>query len=225
MDYSKYFTLQGNSLVFTGDTLEVFVPDRYSMHGYLDISGSIKTIGVFDMLINGSIPAGYLLAGQIEIMSSNIEYKTVGTDRFVKATLHKNDIFIRDINVVRDVKISYVLFYEIYTGGHYPEFLTYERCATLFDSIAEVTGDSFRNNHMIFEMLVSMLHRDRDNLQVMYRNTDRTKPPIRIPMRMTAHVAQSTTGKIIGSYMKDGMDSALVNAADFNSDVEDLLRK
>ena len=225
MDFNKYFKKKDNSLIFIGDTLEILVPSRYGNHGYLDISNSVKTIGIFDMVINGSVNLGYMLAAVIEILPSDIQSVTIDNEKYEKLTLHKGDVFILDNTVIQDSKISYVVFYEMVFSGHYPKFLTYDSLAFLFDNMAEVTGDKFSTDHMIFEMIMAMVSRDSTNLSDQYRLTSRTKDRAIIPLRMVSHIAQSTTAKILGSYMTDGIESALVNASDAPSAVEDLLRQ
>jgi hypothetical protein len=226
MDYKKYFEQKGKSLIFTGDVLEILIPSRYSNHGYLDIGNSIHTIGIFDMTINETIKTGYLLAATIEILPSETDMVSINNEKYLKLILHKGDTFIKDCNIVNDSKISYVMFYEIFYTGHFPEFLKYQDYAFLFDKFGMATGDKFGTDHMIFEMIVSVLFRDKNNVSMLYRNTPMTKEPLSIPLRLISHVAQSTTAKMIGSYMKDGIDASLVNAGDkFNSDVEDILRR
>lgn len=225
MDYSKYFKKKGNSLIFIGDTLEIFIPYRYENHGFLDIGNTITTLGIFDMVINGNIKAGYLLAAKMEIMPTDVETTTIKTNKFAKLILNTNDVFMVDDSIVQDAKISYVLFYEMFHSGHYPEFMNYEDVALLFDYAGKATGDGFNTDHMIIEMITSVLHRKNGDLNTLYRNTDMKEQPMTIPMRLISQVAQSTTAKILGSYMNDGLEAAIVNASDVPSDVEDLLRK
>jgi hypothetical protein len=225
MNFDTYFETKGKSVIFKGDLLEIFVPIRYSQHKYLDIINTVSTIGVFDMTINKTIETGYLLGAVIEIIPSDITTVTIGKDKFVKLILNKNDVFIKDTNVIKDQKISYVLFYEIFLSGHYPKFLTYNDCISLFDMVSKANGDTFSSDHMIFEMIISILFRDKNNLPTLYRYTDMNDGYVTIPLRTIAHVAQSTTGKIMGSYMNEGLDAAIVNAGDaVPNEIEDLLR-
>ena len=198
MDNSKYFEKKGRSYIFKGDLLEVFIPMRYAQHGYLEIGNNVSTIGIFDMTINGSIESGYLLGAVIEMYPSDIESVTIDQQKYAKLILHKDDVFIKDCNVVKDAKISYIIFYEMFLSGHYPKFLKYFDCIGIFDRIMEANGDSFSADHMIFEMIVSVLFRDKDNLSTLYRHTNMKGGYQTIPLRTIAHVAQSTTGKIMG---------------------------
>ncbi len=224
MNVSGYFTKRGKSVIFTGTTLEIFIPMRYEIHGFLEVGATMKTIGFFDMVINGSIKTGYMLAAIIEIAHSKIETITVGGEQFYKLTLNKGDAFLMDTSYVQIGRVGYALFYEMTNSGHYQEFMSYERCATIYDYIARISGTTFNTNHAVFEMVHAQLFRDSKDIGKLFRNTPMTKEPARLGLRAIAQVATSVTGKISGSYAKQGVESAIANGGDGNSDIEDLLR-
>ena len=223
--FSRYFEKKGNSLIFTGDTLEIFVPSRYDIRGYLNITSMVRTIGFFDMLINGKIKCGYRLAATIEIIPSEIETITKGTESFAKLTLKNGDVFIKDLQYVEDAKISYVLFYEMTFSGHYPDFMKYKDCGTIYDYMAKITGSSFSTCHTIFEIIAMQVARDSKNISTLYRLTPMKNDPTQIGLHSIANVATSTSSRITGSYAKAGLESSIANASERNSLIEDILRE
>ena len=224
MKNDNLFKIVGKTVLFVGNKLEILIPDRYAQHGCLELTNEVKTLGVFDMKVNGK-DSGYLLPARITIIPSEMETITVGTDKFVRLTLYENDVFIKNRDVVMDEQLAYVVFYEIIYGGNAPKFLTYDDKVFLFDTVSEVTGISFPTDHVVFEMMVALLHRDKKDISLQYRLGDMKDEPMNIPLRLVSHAALSTTSKIVGSYMDDGIDAALVNSSDINSDIEDLLRQ
>lgn len=222
---SKYFTKKGESLIFTGDTLEIFVPKRYENHGYLTVEDSIRTIGFFDMIINGKINTGYKLAATIEIIPSETESVVIDNKNYLKLILKKNDVFIKQLKYVEDGKIMYILFYEMTYFGRYTKFLSYSNCATIYDYIAKTTGTHFSTAHTIFELMIMHTSRDSKDIAKPYRLTLMTKDPRYIGLHSIANVASSTSGRIIGSYSKQGFDASLANASENNSNIEDILRQ
>lgn len=225
MDISKFFVKKGKSLIFDGDTLEVFIPDRYNIHGYLHVEDTIKTIGFFDMIINGKYKTGYKLGASIEIIPSSIDMVTKGTRQFVKANLKKGDVFIKDLTYIENTTIAYVLFYEMAYSGNYPDFMSYKDTCNIYDYIANATGVKFAACHTIFELISAQLFRANGDISTMYRNTDMTKKPTVMGLHSIAQVATSVTGKINGAYTRQGLESSIANEADpSNSDIEDLLR-
>ena len=137
----------------------------------------------------------------------------------------KNDTFIKNVNVVRDSQLAYIIFYEMVYCGKVPDFITYDMMATVFDVVTDVTGVKFPADHVVFEMMTAMLHRDQNNIGTQYRHSDMEKSPLNIPMKLVSHAAISTTARIIGGYMDEGINSSLVNASEIPGDIENLLRK
>lgn len=224
MDNSKYFKMSKDSMIFIGNTLEVYIPVRYGQHGCLDVSESVKALAIFDMTINGSIDSGMLLPAKVTMKPNNIENILRDGERFQKLTFTKDDVFIVDTHVVKDEHVAYVMFYEFVYGGKTPRFMTYDKIGFIFEEAVQVTGINFPTNSAVFEMMTAVLHRDPKDLTKFYRLTDMKSEPLRIPLRTVAHAATSTTTKIVGSYDNEGFDAALINAADIPSEIENLLR-
>lgn len=224
MDKSKYFKKVKDSLIFIGKKLEAYVPVRYGQHGALEIGENVKALAIFDMTINDSIETGMMLPAKVTMKPNNIETILRDGERFQKLTFTNDDVFIVNSNVVRDEHIGYVMFYEFIFSGKVPRFMTYEHIGFIFEKAEEVTGISFPTNSAIFEMMISVLHRDPKDITKFYRHTDMKVDPLRIPLRTVAHAATSTTTKIVGSYDNEGYDAALINASDVPSEIENLLR-
>lgn len=222
---SKYFKKDKNKTIFIGDKLEAFVPDRYTNHGMLDIKDTVRTLGVFDITINDKLEHGLLIGAIVDMAPSNIERMRFGQDIYHKLTFTNGDVFIMDDTIVQRNMISYTVFYEAILGGHYPRFLTYDKLMFLFDMIAQANGDRFTTGHAIYEMLIATLARDQEDPEKPYRNTKMEKNPLMIPLRSIARVASSTSAKVLGSYMNDGIDAALATTPTSNSELEDILRR
>ncbi len=223
MDHTKYFTRKKDTVIFTGKRLEIFIPLRYKTHGCLEVGEVVKALAVFDMTIDGK-PSGYLLPAKITIEPTDIEDVFVDGQKYQKLTLYSGDVFIKNTIIVSDNHLAYVVFYEMIYGGNMPKFIGYNELPFVFDTVSAITGISFPTDHVVFEMMSSVLHRDPNDLNVLYRHTDMMKPPRNIPLRLVSHASLSTTSKIVGAYAGDGMDNALVNASDHHSEIEDLLR-
>ena len=224
MDHSKYFKRKGDQVIFVGKSLEIMIPMRYESLGCLDIGEKVRSLAIFDMIIDGQ-KTGYLLPAKISIEPLEIETVLIDGDRFLKLKLVNESVFISNTKVVADEHLAYLIFYELIYIGRTPKFIDYENHAFIFDAVSEVTGIKFPTDHVVFEMMTEMLHRDPTDLSVLYRHTDMKGKPRTIPLNLVSQAALSTTSKIVGSYDEDGFDAALVNASDIPSDIEDLLRQ
>jgi hypothetical protein len=225
MSFGKYFKRVKDTVYFEGEKLEIFIPTRYEGHGCLDMTDTVRTLAIFDMKINGSIDLGYMLPAKVTIEPTDIEIVMKDGNRYAKLTLTKGDAFLKNTTVVRDTQLAYIIFYEMVYGGRTPNFIDYDQTAFIFDVVTEVTGVRFPTDHAVFEMMSAMLHRSQDDISLQYRLTDMKKPARNIPLSLVSHAALSTTSKIVGAYMDNGIDASLVNASDIPSEIEDLLRQ
>lgn len=225
MDLTKYFKHTAEkSVIFTGDTLEILIPKRYESYGCLEIQSTISTVGIFDMILNEKDHVGYFLPAHIVIEPSAIENIVLKDDAYVKATLHNGDVFIKSSIIIKTQQLAYVIFKEFVMLGNMPKFISYNDCAFLFDSVQKVCDLRFEANRVVFEIIWAHLAKDPHNIMVPYRLTKMDEPPNLIPLREVAHAAESTTSKLIGSYLGDSINSALVNPTDKPSELEDILR-
>jgi len=86
-------------------------------------------------------------------------------------------------------------------------------------------------NPQIFEAIINIISRDRQNLNQLWRYTAKTldditlNPPTIIGLRNAAKTSTNTTAKLVGSYFSDGKVSALINPSDRVEGVEEILRK
>ena len=225
MNVEQYFKTVKGRVLFIGDTLEIFIPTRYEMHGCLEIGDTVTTLGIFDLVINGKIKYGFELPAKLSIEHSHIEMVMRNGTRFVKLTLRTNDVFMSSTNVVKDESLAYVVFYELVYGGKHPEYMGYEGMATIFNTVMDVTGIRFPTDKATIELFPSALYRDAEDLNTPYRLSKGSGAPTVLPLSLVSHAASSTTARIVGSYHDDGVDASLVNAATTQSEIEDLLRQ
>jgi len=212
-------------VIFTGDTCIVTILQKFEdTYGCVSVSDTVTTIGVFDMLVDG-IQSGMFLCGRIEMCPSEVSRITDedGTP-YIQLTFKKGDTFIKSLNVVVEAKLAFYIWLEYIKFAHVLKAMTYEEQATMFDKLRITVGITFPVDHSVFEAVFAHLSRSADDIAVPYRNTDMKKPFTRIKLSDVAHAASSTSARIIGSYDKMGINSALVRPPEKSSDIEDLLR-
>ncbi len=224
MDYSKYFEQKKNTVYFIGDKLEVFIPKRYENHGCLEVSTVVQVLGMFDMTINDEIKVGYALPAMIAIEASEMANVSVGDTKFLKLTLFKGDAFIKDIEVVQNPSLAYVIFYEFINNGSPPAYVNYSNISELFGDVKEVNNISFGVDHVMFEMMYSQLFRDPNNINLLYRLTDMSGQALQIALSAVSHMSTSTTSKLVGSYFANSINAALNTENKVPSKIEELYR-
>lgn len=223
--YDKYFKVNNiGEVIFTGDKLDILIPARYEDKGLTVIQADISTVGIFEIVINDTIRAGMFMPGFITIKPSGIDYITEGDDRYIKASLVKNDVFMVTTEVVKDESLSYKIWQEFVYLGAIPKWMSYTDVAKLFVTLQDITGIRFGVPLVVFEIIVSHLARTEDDIDLEYRLTDMSKPPKFIPLHTVSHAATSVTARIIGSYFKDALNVSMIQEHATQSDLEDILR-
>lgn len=223
-EMKKYFKDVDGEVIFTGKTMEVFIPKRYENQDLVLVQDFIRTLAIFEVLIDDKIRKGFLLPALItmlphETYSANID----GVDYYVGKFI-TGDKFMTSKTVLKQGHIAYFMFLEFISLGNLPSFIGYEEVAFLFDRAASMCGVKLDFNHSVFEMIYAHLFRDAKDLTKKYRHTDMKKKPAFIELRSVTWGTDSTTSKLVGSYLGDGLNSALVNQSDQPSELENLFR-
>ncbi len=225
--FDKHFKFDNKlgSIIFTGKTMKIRIPERYSSYkGCLVIENTVTSLAIFPMTING-VEKLFFLPAIIEIEFSEMQTVIIDDTPYLELTLFKGDRFMVASDLVANKSLGYILFYEFVQLGNYPVGVTYGNIPRLFDSLKKFSGIDFGVDPSVVEIMFSQLHRDNKDMSKLYRLTDMSKQPHRIPMRDITHAARSTTGRLVGNYLSGAIDSVIVNKSDSSSEIEDILRK
>ncbi len=221
----NFFQVVNEQMIFTGNHLEVRIPIRYKVNEMLIVENFVKTLAIFELVVNKEYTYGLLLPCMIQMEPSQTSRATIDEVDYQICEFYNGDKFMSSIVVLKEPHISSIMYKEFISLGNLPAFLDYDTTANLFDTAENVCGVNLHTPHAVFEMIYAFLFRDPDDLYIKYRFTDKSKKPTFIGATSVAFGPESTTSKLIGAYFNDGVNSALVNASDKHSDLEDLLRK
>lgn len=219
-----YIEAKDGVYLFKGQSLEVRIPMRYRNYGMLDIEKNIETLGLFDMIIDDRYQVALNILAKVTLCPEETEERTILDDDYLICRWTSPGIFIASNTLVQDFNAIYCAYVENIDLGHRLYNVGYLSLIYLFDRAREFTGSDIGTDRSTYELLVSHLARDADNMQMMYRYTDMKKPPTIISMRSTSFAPTSTTARIIGAYRDDGMAAALNYKQTTRQPFEDLLR-
>lgn len=222
MDYCKPV---GDTMVFTGNKLEIHIPMRYAQNNLLTVADIVETLAIFSMIVDDKHKFKLMLPCVIKMNPSQTYRETIDDIDYLICVFTTGDKLLTTRTVLKQPHIAVYMYQEFISLGHLPKFLDYNSNAFLFDTAVSVTDIKLNIPHSIYELIIAFCSRDPDNLFTKYRFTDMKKQPTFIGTSSIAFGPESTTAKLIGAYFNDGVDSALINAADKQSDLEDLLRK
>jgi hypothetical protein len=223
----KYFKYDDSKkiLYFTGESLEVRVPKRFEIYGLIDISDTISTIGIMQMLFDGGVEEAALhLPAKFNTEPVEISQATVSGLDYVVFHYTTGSKFMANTQVVRNSAAIYAIYAEFITRGKPIHVMDYENNYRMFDNASVVCGTSIPANRAIFEVVAAHLTRDSSDAFVQYRHTDMTNPPHTIALRSVIFAPDSNTARFMGSYAADAIVSSLTTSATTVHPFEEILR-
>lgn len=223
----QYFELseEDNCVRFLGEKLECYIPERYTSLNLLEVGATVKTLGIFKMVIDDDITCGLQLPCVIEIDPADVSKITDGQEKYYLCTLNKGGQLITSLDLLQNAKIGYLTWREFMSVDHMPDYVNYENVAFLFDDLKECTGKGIAADHAILEIIFAHIFRDAKDPNVFYRHTNMKEKPYKITLTSISYGTSGTFSKIAGSYAQQGYNSAMLNPAEENTELEDLFRR
>lgn len=225
-DIDQFFEYNADTkeMIFNSESLVIYIPKRYEVYDQLNISDTVKTLAVFDMVIDDKYHAGLMMFVNIEIEADDISQIMIGNIQYVVLNLTKGSRFICHTEIIADDSIVYTIWMEFISRGKLIYNIDYQTLSRLFDQSKSMCNVTIPVDHAIFEVIYSHLCRDPDNLAVQYRQTDMKKPFKFVPLTNVGYSTTSTTSKLLGSYFGQSLNSALIHTNDTQTPLEGLLR-
>ena len=211
-------------MTFISSSLEVYIPQRYSVYNLLNIADTVTTLGIVDLVIDQKYHAGLMILATIEIEPDDVEKVMINDLQYIKLILSNGCKFIKNTERIADSSIVYAIWVEFVERGKLIYNLNYDTLATIFNQSKSMCDLNIPVDAVVFEVIFSSLCKDCDNLTIPYRLTDMTKPYKMIGLRNVGYAMTGTTSRLLGSYFQQGLNSALIQTSTQHSEIEDLLR-
>lgn len=220
----KYFKKANNTFIVEANKVEAFIPERYTTFKFCAIEEDVSVFGIFDLKINDSEWTGFIIPNIITLAPNEIDTVTLDEERYIHCTFYKGDVFMKSRTVIKNKFLIIKMFKEFIGYGNIPRFITYDNCHKLFATVKSMAGMDLNLEPAVMEMVWAFLYRLSDDLRIQARfGTPKQKKEF-ISLRNVTYAPDSTTAKIFGSYMSDGLNSALVNPNEENKPLEDIMR-
>ena len=224
-DVSKFFKHENNQWIFTGTKLEVLIPKDYFDRKLLTLGDIATSLGIFQIRINDTYFANFMILARLNIEFITYRNETIDDTQYIILLLEKNSVFIQNSKIVKDSNLIYEIFVFFLALGKIPSFIQYEDISKLFDNDSNHCGVDLKINHSIYEMIYAHMFRDNEDPYRFYRHTMMNKQPVIVPIRMISHGPTSTSARITGSYLNEGLVSSLVDETErAPSKIENLFR-
>jgi hypothetical protein len=214
----------------TSKDCAIYIPVRFSECGMASVSVETNIVGIYLLVMEGKYSAISLVNTTLRITPQSTNRVVINGDEYYEFVFPAGSTVIPNMNVVQNNKIPYRVYSEFFAKGRIPFYLNYEDLAKIFDTAKKFGGVNIGSEREVTELLVSIISRDSKNRSGYYRQTVETaddvknKKPAFIPLKSVAYSATNTTNKLAGSYMQDGIVSALVSPSERVERIEGLLR-
>jgi hypothetical protein len=224
-ELKKYFQKNNNGqLIFMGEKMVVLLPQRYEDKGNLVISDKVKTLAVFEMIIDDKHNTGLTIPAQITMIPSEVKSITIDDEKYYRCLFRKGNVFLNSTHILRSDKYLYSLFVDVMNLGRMPSFLSYDQALSFFEEPNHIAKLKFESIPTIFEMVIGHLFRDKDDPSILYRYTDKKKKPIFIGIKSVTYGTPNTVSKVVGSRFSDALESSVNKTIDEYNPIETVLR-
>lgn len=172
-----------NSIIFTGERMNIYIPKSYFEKKLATYNGKyINTMGIFlfelttDEKFNKNVNGVFhRLKLPVKI---NFEYdstysckkkiKNYDEDMYKVFILRKNNIFIDNVFKEKSAALCKDFVTALH-GGNIPKIISYDEIIQLYLNNISITGTNLRNPSLIFEIIISEVCRQKNNLKIPFR--------------------------------------------------------
>ncbi|WP_257291518.1 hypothetical protein [Endozoicomonas sp. ONNA1] len=210
---------------------KVVVPKIFEEKGLVTLGGDISITAIYAIIVEDKYYSISNICARHGTQPESIESTLINDSAYLVLHYDAGSTLITNEALVKLDQLVYTVYDTIIDKGRVPWYLGYNDLASLFDTAHHLAGAKLNVDHSVYEMLAAVIARSPKDRAKYYRHTLKSEqdfekqPPDYIALRNVQYGASNTTAKLMGSYLDDGLSSALINPSERNEPIEDLLRK
>lgn len=216
------FGIVGDQVIAKKDC-SILIPFNFIGHKLAVVSDQIFITSIFAIVI-GNRYATCSACASMEISPDETSQIRIGGEEFLEFKFVAGQAVVPTTRVLIDSDLAFEINKYFYTHGRIPWYMSYDDVNVILEMHKEYNGLNISPNNIPFEIIASKICRDSKNKFAYYRHTDMTNPPVAVPFKSVLFNATNTTSKLLGSYLSDGVTSALISPAGRVETVETILR-
>lgn len=207
----------------------VHIPKRYTTRELATVGNEVSIVGMFG-IVTGNNYGVCRINAMVNIKPTSINTIIIDDTEYLEFQFEAGDTLLTNVNLVKRDTLVYRIYDEIVAKGNTPWYMSYQDLGQLFDTASSFGGANLGANHAILEMITASRARNPNDRTKYYRHTLNkatqldTTPPVMIALKSVQDGATNTTAKLIGAYMDEGINSALVDPSERSEKIEELLR-
>jgi len=217
--------------LYTNTDMDIYFPKQYEAKNFAFISNDVNVMGYYIIVIGDSYGVS-LVPGMINLSPDSINTVIIEGDECHKLHFPAKSMVISNTEIVMNNNYLFFIYDVFIARGNMPWFmkLRYQYILDIFKYGQYYTGTKLGHNTNIIHMVLTSIVRDVTNTGRFFRQTlnsraDMDKKFLTVPFRNISYTATNTVTRLIGSYMDDGINSALTDPTERVEVVEALLRE
>lgn len=205
----------------------ICVPSHYFEMELGQITENVTVVGVFPFIIEGKYALSKVMSDVVLTPQETTIIK-INDEPHHLFGFEPGSTVVKNFNLLKDDTKPYYIYRCFIARGKVPWFVDYDDLLTLFEHTKKYSDIHLGADPSIIALLGATIARDPNNLNIMYRSTlgqsNKADRPFFTPLTNVQLSADDTVSKLMGSYMDDGINSALIYPSKQISNLEEVLR-
>ncbi|QNI20986.1 hypothetical protein [Vibrio phage vB_pir03] len=211
------------------EKIRILFPKRYLGGKLGNLDERFNTVAIFVVVLEDGSWDVCSICSIIPLTPAGSTIVKINQVDYYELTWEKGDVICPNLNLVQRSSLAFEIYDEFVTKNRIPPYMDNIDQCKLLDTIKEFTGVDLQTNYSLLRIY---------NATTTRATQDRTQPARelykkqsdfhamdvdRIALRSVAYVADNTTTRLLGSYLAQGFNSALVNPSENIEEVEQIL--
>lgn len=215
----------------TNRDLYVLIPELYLDKNLAKIDTEVETVCIFAIVDDRNNYGVTVAPIKQKFLPDRISKVNINDVIYRKFEFSKGSVFFGDNKATMTQSFLYDLFETFFLLGKIPWYIGYEELSDLLLETKKYNGSSIGNDPMIVQLLTSIITRVKGDESEYLRHVLRTKADLnkyKITYKGLNDVyysLDSTSSKIIGGYLEDGMINAIMDPSKNITPIEKILTK
>ncbi len=220
----------GDDTLVTTKGCKIYAPARFLEKNLAQLSPEVYVCGILAVVVEDTYYSVLIVNAMVGLSPTHTHRVSMDGEEYLEFVFDPGSVVINNLNLVMTDTLTYRIYDEIFSNGHVPWYMGYEDLARIYQTAKEHADANVGRNHVITELIVSLISRDRDDRSKYKRQTIVTKddlvknPPIFVPLKSVHYSATNTINKLGGNYFDEGVKSAIVSPSTRIENIEKLVR-
>lgn len=211
------------------EPVKIYFPKRYLGGKLGNLDERFNTVAIFAMVLEDGTWDLHSACSIIPLSPKTSSLVKINQVDYYELGWEAGDVICPNVNLVQRSNLAFEIYDEFITKTRLPPYMDSIDHSNLLDSLANFTGVDLGANFALLRIYNATTSRNpADRTQpareLYTKQSDFHLMPVdRIALRSVAYVADNTSSRLLGSYLAQGLNSALVNPAENIEEIEQIL--